>query len=396
MCATEDPDKPASPDGSDGSSNAPAADGASLLSGFRRTQRVAFETSVEVRLAGADEQIVVEHTKTLNVSANGALVVLRAPVKLGQQIHLLSPNTKKEIECHVRRVIVPYAGGGMQIGVEFVAAAPDFWGMASAPADWDPAWVPPEQRLSLDLPPVQEAPPPPPGPQLPPQFQKPAPGTPLSDLVKEIKPDLANPVQGNTPAQRKRSPFLKWLIVPVAAVALFALWITTRKSSDAGTAPTQSSSLTSVSTEDAHLIPNLETFRLAAAEDFDPGAVSWLRGSGQQAGGKIPGAYFGLGESNAYVLVEKTNERRVVILAGGELRYNAEYPVVAIAARVPKELIAKINWADSSPPVSDRDGLLIVRAADSPASAVVLFLSGNEVLAVTPADYRQIPFAQPH
>ena len=151
-----------------------------------------------------------------------------------------------------------------------------------------------------------------------------------------------------------------------------------------------------VSIEDAAKIPGLDRLRLATEQDFDANAVSWLRGSGQQAGGRIPAVYFGASQSNAYILVDKTNERRVVILAAGELRYNAEYPVIAIAARFPKELIQKTIWADPSPPESSGDGLLIVRAADSPASAVVLFLKADQVVSANPTDYRQIPFSQPH
>jgi hypothetical protein len=86
----------------------------------------------------------------------------------------------------------------------------------------------------------------------------------------------------------------------------------------------------------------------------------------------------------------------VIIFAGGELRYNAEYPVIAIAARFPKELIEKTSWSDSSPPESSGDGLLIVRAADSPASAVVLFVRPDQVVTASPTDYRQIPYSQSH
>src|ERR1019366_9415338 len=366
MCATEPPEIPAKPDESPSPSNPTAAYGRSLLSGFRRSQRIALETSVDVHIGGETEQAVVEHTKTLNVSAHGALLVLTTPVKPGQWVRLLSPQTKKEIECLVRRVMSPYAGGEGQISVEFEVVTPDFWGIASPPQDWDPAWVPPPQRLSLELP-LEEPP--------PPELQKPAAATPLSKLVKEITQDLAKPIEAGTGAAKPRgSRVFKWLILPVAAAALFTLWIATRKSGHAGSAVNENPSLTSVSVEDAGKIPVLERLRLTTEQDFDADAVSWLRSSGQLVGGRIPGLYFGAFESNAYILVGKANERRVVILAGGELHYNAEYPVIATAARVPKELIQKISWADPSPPDSDRDGLLIVRAADSPASAVVLFL----------------------
>src|ERR1017187_648128 len=388
MCATESPEIPAKPDESPSPSNPAAVDGHSLLSGFRRSQRIALETSVDVHISGENEQAVVEHTKTLNVSAHGALLVLTTPVKPGQWVRLLSPQTKKEIECLVRHVVTPYAGGEGQISVEFEVVTPDFWGIASPPADWDPAWVPPPQRLSLELP-LEEPP--------PPELQKHAAATPLSELAKEITQYLAKPIKAGTGAAKpKGSRVFKWLILPMAAAALFTLGIATRKSGHVGSAANENPSLTNVSVEDAGKILGLERLRLATEQDFDADAVSWLRSSGQLVGGRIPGLYFGAFESNAYILVGKANERRVVILAAGELRYNAEYPVIAIAARVPKELIQKISWADPSPPDSDRDGLLIVRAADSPASAVVLFLRGNQVASANPTDYRHFPFSQLH
>src|ERR1700688_872694 len=146
--------------------------------------------------------------------------------------------------------------------------------------------------------------------------------------------------------------------------------------------------------EDALIIPGLDRFRLATEEDFDPDAVSWLRGFGREASSKIPGVYSGSEKSSAYIFVGGDNARHVVILAHGLLCYEAEYPAIAVAALVSKQLIQKINWADPSPPESDGDGLLIVRAADAPASGVVLFLRGIRIVSANPADYRQIPLSQ--
>jgi len=92
--------------------------------------------------------------------------------------------------------------------------------------------------------------------------------------------------------------------------------------------------------------------------------------------------------------VGEANERRVVILAGGQLPYNAEYPRIAIAACVPLELVRKINSVDAVPPESDGDGLLLVRAADTPASGVVLFLRVSQVVSGSPVDYREARIGQ--
>lgn len=396
MCPSERPEIPPDSDESTRPSNPDGVGRAGRVEGFRRSKRVAFETSLDVYIGGENEREALEHAKTLNVSANGALIVLSTPVESGRRLRLLDPKTKKEIECIVRRVIPPYAGGGAQVGIEFVSVSPDFWGLASAPADWDPAWVLPQsQRLELPM----EAPPEPSAPPATPrsQLKKPSAGTPLSELVKELKQDLAKSAKARTGAAKsKRSRRSTWLMLLAAAVMLFALWITLRRSSNAGSAANENLPVRGVAADDAAKIPNFENLRLAKEEDFDADAVSWIRNAGQPVGGKIPGLYFGSFESNAYIFVAKTNDRRVLIFAGGELRYNAEYPVIAIAARFPKELIQKTIWADSSPPESSGDGFLIVRAADSPASAVVLFVRADQIVTASPKDYRQIPYTQPH
>jgi len=181
------------------------------------------------------------------------------------------------------------------------------------------------------------------------------------------------------------------MVALIASVILLMAWMTMRSSNDGGGAKGQPAG---VAPEDASRIPRIDRTRLATLEDFDPDAVSWLHDSGQQVSGKISGFYSGSKKSNAYILVGKDNERRVVILAGGQLQYNAEYPRVAIAACVPMELARKIKWADAVPPESDGDGLLLVRAADAPASGVVLFLRGSQVLSASPVDYREVRFGQ--
>jgi len=181
------------------------------------------------------------------------------------------------------------------------------------------------------------------------------------------------------------------MVALIASVILLMAWMAMRSRDDGGGAKEQPAG---VAPEDASRIPRIERTRLATVEDFDADAVSWLRDSGQQVSGKISGFYSGSKTSNAYILVGKANERRVVIFADGELRYNAEYPVIAIAACVPMELVHKINWAEASPPESDGDGLLIVRAADAPASGVMLFLRGSQVVSANPVDYREIQFGQ--
>jgi hypothetical protein len=109
--------------------------------------------------------------------------------------------------------------------------------------------------------------------------------------------------------------------------------------------------------------------------------------------GDIQGAFSAFGQSQAYVLVGKGANWRILILADGQLRCDAQYRNVAIVARVPKEAIQRIVWADPPPADTDGDGLLVVRTANDLGSAVVLFLRGDEVVSGTPTGYLQIPLS---
>jgi hypothetical protein len=145
-----------------------------------------------------------------------------------------------------------------------------------------------------------------------------------------------------------------------------------------------------VAPEDASLISDSDNYRLAATGDFAPDLITWLSMPGQQANGDIPGAYSAAGSSHAYVLIGKDATWRVLIVANGQLRCDARYRTLAIVAHVPKNLIQTIDWSDRPTAESEGDGLLIVRAANNPASGVVLFLQGDQVITGTPFNYYQV------
>lgn len=355
-----------------------------ILGKWRRSERVRVEMLVEVCVCSDDnegEEPVFTRGKTLDVNAHGALLDVTMPVDIGQTLRLINVRTKREIECHVLRFAKRYPEGGGQIGVEFAGVSRHFWGISSPPADWDPEWVRPEQPER-------------PVPQL-------APPAPLPAGIDRTSPPSAKPQTVTVRRERVQAPAIerevqvrsgvptKLTVALVALVILITAWMTLRSPSGGNDANAQPAG---VESEDARRIPRIDRTRLATVGDFDSDAVSWLRDSGQQASGKISGFYSGSKKSNAYVLVGEANQRRVVILAGGQLQYNAEYPRVAVAACVPMELVRKIKWADPAVPESDGDGLLIVRSADAPASGVVLFLRNSQVVAASPANYRDIEF----
>lgn len=353
---------------------------------WQRSERVRIEMLVDVCLCVEDQEPVFTRCKTVDVSAHGALLDVTMPVDIGQTLRLVNVRTKREIECHVLRFAKRYPEGGGQIAIDFVGVSPHFWGIASPPADWDPEWVPAARPQR----PVAEVPATPP---LPGGTADVSPGK-LPRAEEPSREHLQAPAIVRTVSGNYRIP--KWRVVAlVASAVLFAAWIAMRAPNDAdSTAVGENALPAGVAPDDARRIPRIERTRLATVEDFDPEAISWLRGSGQQASGKIPGFYSGSKKSNAYILVGKANERHVVIFAGGGLGYNAEFPVIAIAACVPVGLVHKIKWADSSVPESDGDGLLIVRSADGPSSAVVLFLRGSQVVSASPTDYHEVAFGQ--
>ncbi len=143
---------------------------------------------------------------------------------------------------------------------------------------------------------------------------------------------------------------------------------------------------------DATRIAGVDGWRAAAADDFDPDAAAWLRGTGVAVSGRIPGDFSGRGSDQdvAYVLVRSDGVRRIVLLADGEDRYDVRYPGIAIAARVPQSTLGGIRWVSPAPLNVAGDGLLIVRAAGDPESGLVLFVAGNRIVTAVPANYQDL------
>ena len=125
---------------------------------FRRSSRVDFKMPIDVHVIKSQEEPVVQECKTVNVSAHGALLALNAPVEIGQRMRLFNPRTQQEINCLVRRLVLPTPDGLVQVGVEFVAVAPAFWDIATRPWDWDSSSPAPEPRRTQPLNPQNPAP----------------------------------------------------------------------------------------------------------------------------------------------------------------------------------------------------------------------------------------------
>ena len=123
------PIKPQQTEVPDTKSSAPA-------SALRRSKRVILDLPLMVRGETEDKRPFQEETFTLTVSAHGGLVFLENRVTLGQKVLLLNPKTRDERECIIAFLGPPYAGL-TTVGVQFSQPSPEFWALASPPADWN-------------------------------------------------------------------------------------------------------------------------------------------------------------------------------------------------------------------------------------------------------------------
>jgi hypothetical protein len=101
----------------------------------RRSQRIDLSVSVVIQRAQREGPQFCESTKTLVVSAHGALVALKGMVAPKQKLLLQNTVSGERQECRV--VCVNHElTGPPTVAVEFTAPRPNFWRVAFPPADW--------------------------------------------------------------------------------------------------------------------------------------------------------------------------------------------------------------------------------------------------------------------
>ena len=103
----------------------------------RRSQRILLSISVVVSGQRANGSAFSERTKTQVVNVHGAMVELREPVLVGQQLRMKNLATNEEVACTVADVNrtsnqVP------KVGIAFAKPSPSFWRVAFPPEDWSP------------------------------------------------------------------------------------------------------------------------------------------------------------------------------------------------------------------------------------------------------------------
>lgn len=103
--------------------------------GKRRSERVLLDVPLFIEGKSNGNQEFKEETFTLTVSAHGALIVLAEKVNLGQTLRLTNLKSKDQHDATVAFLGPPYAGLAT-VGIQFSGPAPEFWAIASPPADW--------------------------------------------------------------------------------------------------------------------------------------------------------------------------------------------------------------------------------------------------------------------
>jgi hypothetical protein len=99
----------------------------------RRSERLIAAFPVEVSGYDADHQFFVEKTATLEISRDGARILLSRPVRVGKELHIRmrDPFTTPSASEHIMvfRIIwvgQPDAGGRRPVGAECLAST-EFW-----------------------------------------------------------------------------------------------------------------------------------------------------------------------------------------------------------------------------------------------------------------------------
>jgi len=115
----------------------PPAEGAAEYSDRRRSRRWRFDISVYVYGHEPEKEPFHEEVHTLNVNANGALLLLSVPVQKGQTLLLTNLLTQQEQDCRVVFLGTRHSRT-VETGVAFPRTNPAFWQLHT-PHEDDPA-----------------------------------------------------------------------------------------------------------------------------------------------------------------------------------------------------------------------------------------------------------------
>ncbi|HYF37274.1 MAG TPA: hypothetical protein VD994_18375 [Prosthecobacter sp.] len=144
---------------------------------------------------------------------------------------------------------------------------------------------------------------------------------------------------------------------------------------------------------DGTAIPALRRYRVAPTDAFDLVVANWASSNGVNVTSTIEGRFLNAASETpdtAYYLRGEQGQKRVVIVSGGQNKYDSEFVELAGIVRVPQSAIQNIEWSSVAPEAPDGDGLLIVRSGADTTSGVVIFFHQGRLTSGVPANYQFI------
>ena len=102
---------------------------------LRRSQRVMAQVPVVVQGMSGATTPFADRSYALVLSANGCLITLSRPVRLGEKLVLESVATRERQNCRVV-YLGAKQGGRTEVGLRFKTADPQFWRLENPPSDW--------------------------------------------------------------------------------------------------------------------------------------------------------------------------------------------------------------------------------------------------------------------
>ncbi len=147
-----------------------------------------------------------------------------------------------------------------------------------------------------------------------------------------------------------------------------------------------------VPSADAGRIQNLRGWHVAQADDFSEPAARFLERNRIPISGRLNADFAGRGEAldSAYLLINNQGQRRVSMLSGGMVVYDAIFPHLDFVARIPKASAGKIKWISAPKNGPDGDALLVVQNVENPSASLVLLRHGAQTYSAQPADFTEI------
>jgi len=98
----------------------------------RRSKRLRLVVPVEVLAFEGETQLFREFAQVQSVSAHGGLVVISAPVSVGQTLRIINRRTQEHQDCRIVNVETT-DDNKFAAGVEFIRPAGNFWQISFPP-----------------------------------------------------------------------------------------------------------------------------------------------------------------------------------------------------------------------------------------------------------------------